>query len=350
MPFCFQDHGPSLSLGLHLAMHRIRNVGRRLDSLQLNTRHAGSPLVGGIVQDDPELTVDQFTRGEGFVESQVSDPISEVGLVQLGGRQIEVGHIVGNLDRVGDLVVDDRIHFDNNVVLGNDLLRRYVDNLLAHVHFQESVQKRHDQCEAAADGSLISSQALDQSFLSGPHDPQARGRDDENKDNEENKDDNKTKIHFLTLLDRGDHQARPVHGDHLHLQACCNRLSASALRTPLVLTQSHSTGVFIGIDVLQDLAFFAHEAIGTDAGLLFSGDPLRKGPGDQEQSQRQGDERNQLPGGSDAEQGDAGSNARRHAKPEQEKSCRENLPGQENSSHDDPQPQVTPFHFYFSIC
>ncbi len=49
-----------------------------------------------------------------------------------------------------------------------------------------------------------------------------------------------------------------MHGDDLRVLASCYRLSGSALGAPLVLTQSHSTGVFIRIDVFQDSALFAH--------------------------------------------------------------------------------------------
>ena len=77
--------------------------------------------------------VDRVAAGERLVELHVADEVAQVGLGQLGDGQDEVGDVVDEPLRVGGLVVDDGVDGHDDVVLGDDLLRRHVDDLLAHV-------------------------------------------------------------------------------------------------------------------------------------------------------------------------------------------------------------------------
>ena len=52
-----------VALGLHLAVHGVGDVGRRLDPLELDPDDAHPPFVGGVVEDLAELRVDHLTRG-----------------------------------------------------------------------------------------------------------------------------------------------------------------------------------------------------------------------------------------------------------------------------------------------
>ena len=45
-----QDHGTPGPLGLHLLVHGVHHVGRRVDPLDLDADHPDAPLVGGVVE------------------------------------------------------------------------------------------------------------------------------------------------------------------------------------------------------------------------------------------------------------------------------------------------------------
>jgi hypothetical protein len=53
--------GPPVTLRLHLAMHGVGDVCRRLDPLQLHADDADTPFVGGVVEDLPQLGIDHLT-------------------------------------------------------------------------------------------------------------------------------------------------------------------------------------------------------------------------------------------------------------------------------------------------
>ncbi len=121
------------ALGLHLLVHGVHHVRRRIDSLQLDPLHAYAPAVGRVVEDLAEVAVDLISGGERLVELEIADEVAQVRLGELRHCEHEVRDVVDETLRVGRLVVDDGVDRHDDVVLGDDLLRRHVDDLLAHV-------------------------------------------------------------------------------------------------------------------------------------------------------------------------------------------------------------------------
>ena len=156
--FGFGHHRSSLSLGLHLAVHRLRYVGGRLDPLDLHSYYAGTPLVGGVVEDLAQFGVDDLPGSEGGVEIQVPNHIPQVGLGELGNRHDEASHVVLELDRVRGLVVDDCVHRYHHVVLGDHLLGGNIYHLLPHVHLDDPLDEGHHPPESRIDGVLVATQ------------------------------------------------------------------------------------------------------------------------------------------------------------------------------------------------
>ena len=56
-----QHDGPAVSLGLHLLVHGVHYVGRRVDPLDFDSDDLHAPLVGGVVEHLAEGHVDVVT-------------------------------------------------------------------------------------------------------------------------------------------------------------------------------------------------------------------------------------------------------------------------------------------------
>src|SRR5690606_32448442 len=141
--------------------------------LDLDTHNADAPLVSGLVEDLPEVQVDGVAAGEGLVELHLADQVSQVGLGQLGDGEDEVADVVDQPLRVGGLVVDDGVDGHHDVVLGDDLLRGDVDDLLAHVDHPHRLDERDDQLETGVDRLLELAELLHDAALIGPDDAYA---------------------------------------------------------------------------------------------------------------------------------------------------------------------------------
>ena len=187
-PFGFQDLCALLAFRLHLAVHGGGHVCRRIDALDLDAHDAGAPLVGRLVQYRPQLHVDHLARGERLVQLRFADDVAQVRLRQLGGSRVEVGHVVGQLHRVGGFVVDDGVHRHHHVVLGDDLLRLHVDDLLAHVDLAHAVYERDDEVEAGLGRVGIAPQPLDDTLLVRRDDAKAEAGDERGGEDDENED------------------------------------------------------------------------------------------------------------------------------------------------------------------
>src|SRR5690606_6508226 len=90
---------------------------------------------------------------------------------------------------VARLVVDDRVHRDDHVVGGDDLLRGHVHDLLAHVHQAHGLEEGQDDPQARVDGGLVLAELLDDAALVGPHDLEALDHDDEDHQGDQAQDD-----------------------------------------------------------------------------------------------------------------------------------------------------------------
>ncbi len=174
-PFGFGDLGSSIALCLHLTVHGVGDVGRRLDPLELDPDHAHAPLVGGVVEDLAELGVDHLTGGQGRIEIEVADHVPQVGLGELGRGQDEVAHVVLQLHRVGRLVVDDGIDGHHHVVLGDHLLWGDIDHLLPHVDLGQPLHEGHHPAQTRVHRPLVATEELDEPLLEGPDDSEPGG-------------------------------------------------------------------------------------------------------------------------------------------------------------------------------
>ncbi len=164
------------------------DVRRGIDALDLDPHDARAPLVGRVVEDLAQLGVDRVARRERVVELDIADHVAQVGLREFGDGELEVGDVVREPLRVGGLVVDDGVDRDDDIVGGDDLLRRDVDDLLAHVDEQNPVDEREDQPQSGVDGGVVLPEPFDEPALVRPHDANALGNDDEQDEGEDDED------------------------------------------------------------------------------------------------------------------------------------------------------------------
>ena len=88
-----------------------------------------APRVSGLVQDDPHLGVDDVTAGQGLIQFQVTDEVSQGGGGQVLNGSHGVFHAVGVQLGVGDLEEQNSVHLDGDIILGDDRLRGEVCDL-----------------------------------------------------------------------------------------------------------------------------------------------------------------------------------------------------------------------------
>ena len=135
---------------------------RRVDRLQLDAADADAPLAGGLVEHDAQLAVDLVAAGERLFEVEPTDDVAQRGRGQLlDGAQV-VADLVRRGAGVGHLEVDDRVDRDDEVVLGDDGLRRERDDLLAHVDERaHAIDERHQDVQPGHEGLVVPAEALD---------------------------------------------------------------------------------------------------------------------------------------------------------------------------------------------
>src|SRR5262249_34384111 len=119
----------------------------------------------GFVQHMAQIGVDRIAGDESFVKGAVADQIAEVGLRQRGAGIAEILHFELRFHRVDDFVVDHSVDFDGDIVLGDQLLRRHADDLLAHVHSDDAVSDRHDDGQPGLRDSVKLTQPHDDALF-----------------------------------------------------------------------------------------------------------------------------------------------------------------------------------------
>ena len=157
-----ENVGALVALGFHLPAHRVDQVLRRLDVLDLDARHLDAPGHGRIVDHPQQPVVDVVALGEGFVQVHRADHGADVGHGQVDNRQAQVVDLVGRLGRVLHLVEQHRVDPDHSVVLGDHFLAGNIEHLLHHVHAPaDALKDRSDEVKARLHGLLVAAEALE---------------------------------------------------------------------------------------------------------------------------------------------------------------------------------------------
>ena len=129
-----EDRGAAVALGAHLLLHRLLDVPRRVDRLDLDAVDADPPLAGRLVEHAAQLGVDVLAAGQRVLERQrrrsrcaASSPSA--------ARSPAAGWRSRRWPTAASVTVKYRTVSicDDDVVLGDHRLGREVDDLLAQV-------------------------------------------------------------------------------------------------------------------------------------------------------------------------------------------------------------------------
>src|SRR6266446_6709842 len=116
------DGRAPLALGAHLLLHGVTDVARGIDVLELYAADLGTPLVRRLVENGAQLGVDRVARRQDVIELHLADYVAERGLRQLLDRVGEIGDLIRRAHRIGDLRVNQRVDFDDDVVFRDHVL------------------------------------------------------------------------------------------------------------------------------------------------------------------------------------------------------------------------------------
>src|SRR3712207_3577362 len=72
-----RDGGAALTLGARLELHRLLDVARRLDRLELDAGDVHTPGDGGVLDHLAHPLVDLVTAGERLVELHLADDVAQ---------------------------------------------------------------------------------------------------------------------------------------------------------------------------------------------------------------------------------------------------------------------------------
>jgi hypothetical protein len=117
-----EDVGALLALGLHLPRHRIDQVARRLDVLDLDAVDLDAPGMGRLVDHAQHLGIDLVALGQRLVQVHRADHGADVGHHQVEDGDLQGGDLVRGLGRIQHLEEDHAVDLHHRVVLGDDVL------------------------------------------------------------------------------------------------------------------------------------------------------------------------------------------------------------------------------------
>ncbi len=129
-----QDLRALVALGLHLPAHRLHEVGRRGDVLDLDAGHLDAPGIGGLVHHAQQLVIDLVALRQHLVEVHRTKHRPDIGHGEVQDRVLQPLHLIGRPRSIQHLVEGDAIGADRGIVTGDDFLRRHVEHLLHHAH------------------------------------------------------------------------------------------------------------------------------------------------------------------------------------------------------------------------
>ena len=151
---CREDGCTAVTLCAHLLLHRVLHRVRRVDGLELDAVDPDAPLARGLVENAAQLRVDLVAAGQGLLEIEGADDVTQRGDRELLDALDEVGDLVHRRLGVDDRVVDDCVDVDHEVVGRDHRLRREGHDLLAQVDVgPHLVDERHEEVQAALEGS-----------------------------------------------------------------------------------------------------------------------------------------------------------------------------------------------------
>jgi len=160
--FGLEDHRALLALGLHLPAHRVHDVLRRNNVLDLDARHFDAPRLGGGVDHRQKPRVDLVAMREELVQVHRAHDRAHIRHDDVAQSRLKIGDLIGRAASVEHLIEGDAVHGHGGIVLGDDLLARDVHDLLHDVEpATDGIDVRNDEPETRRKSLVITAEALD---------------------------------------------------------------------------------------------------------------------------------------------------------------------------------------------
>ena len=184
-----QDGGALLAVRLHLFLHGLADLHRRLDVFQLDAVDLDAPAVRGLVKAGGDLRVDEVAARQGLVQRHRADDVTQ----RRGGQVLDgldrAVHAVGVHLGVKHLKENDGVDHHRDVVAGDDGLRREVGGLLLQRDLAgDALDKRRTDVQARAPGILVDAEPLGDIGVGLRHNNDAAHQNHQNNDEQDGKD------------------------------------------------------------------------------------------------------------------------------------------------------------------
>jgi hypothetical protein len=159
--FGSSDQGALFALGGDLRLHGVQDFLGRGQVLDFIAQYLHAPVLGRFVDGADDGGVDVVALLEGLVQFHLADHRAQRGLGQLRDGGDVVGRTIRGAHRIGDLEIQDAIHLQLRIVLGDADLRRHIQrNFLEHVLVGYAVDEGHHDVQARRQRGVVFTQAF----------------------------------------------------------------------------------------------------------------------------------------------------------------------------------------------
>lgn len=155
------DLRPALPFRFGLLGHGPLHFLREIDLFYLDIGDLDPPWFGVSVDDLLQFLVDLFPLGEDVVEIGLAQHAAQRGLRKLGGGGEIVLYIYNGFLRLDHPEINHRIDLDGDIVLGDDVLRRHIQNHGAQADLYHFIYYRDQEDQAGTPDRHQSTQPED---------------------------------------------------------------------------------------------------------------------------------------------------------------------------------------------
>lgn len=178
--FCFEDGGAAFAFGAHLFFHGVPDGFRGFDVFDFDACDFDAPCVTGFVEDASQFVVDGVAAGQGLVQFECSDDVSEGGGCEVVNGCLWVFGAVCVEFGVGYLVEYDGVNEDGDIVFCDDGLGFVVEEvLLQGDDFCDSFDKGQFCMEANFPCPVVTTEPFDDVGFALGHDSHACYEDEQ---------------------------------------------------------------------------------------------------------------------------------------------------------------------------
>ena len=142
------DLGTPETLGFRLLRYGADHPLVEVDVLQLDVRDLDAPGVGSLVEDLLQRRVQSIPLAQHLVQLVLAQHRAQRRLGQLARRLLEVLDPDHGMLRIDHAIVDHRVDLHRDIVLGDDVLARHVEDADAEVDPDHLLDHRDDQDQA----------------------------------------------------------------------------------------------------------------------------------------------------------------------------------------------------------